>query len=148
MARVDHGRYDVDPIRLLEPLPPTVELFATAGTTGAAGRGERLPLEGFSLWLRDLERRSVVYANLLVPGDPEATWQHQRRLETWGLCPISAVEVGQDHRLLGRYLEAGYRHIALSPPPGPRRQLANRGFAHLAALADLPSWPDGGRGTT
>jgi hypothetical protein len=67
------------------------------------------------------ERRSVVYANLLVPGDPEATWQHQRRLETWGLCPIPVVEVGQDHRLLGRYLEAGYRHIALSPPPGPRR---------------------------
>jgi hypothetical protein len=49
-----HGRYDVDPIRLLEPLPPTVELFATAGTTGAAGRGERLPLEGYGLWLRGL----------------------------------------------------------------------------------------------
>ena len=73
------------PIRLLEPLPPTLELFAPAGTTGAAGRGERLPPEGYGLWLRDLERRSVVYANLLVPGDPEATWQHQRRLETWGL---------------------------------------------------------------
>jgi hypothetical protein len=117
-----HGDHDVDPIRLLEPLPPTVELFATADTTGAAGRGERLPLDGYALWLRDLERRSVVYANLLVPGDPEATCQHQRRLETWGLCPIPVVEVTQDHRLLGRYLEAGYRHIALSPPPGPRRR--------------------------
>jgi hypothetical protein len=73
------------------------------------------------LWLRDLERRSVVYANLLVPGDPEATWQHQRRLETWGLCPVPVVEVAQDHRVLGRYLEAGYRYIALSAPPGHAR---------------------------
>ena len=32
-----HGRCDVDPIRLLEPLPPTVELFATAGTTERPG---------------------------------------------------------------------------------------------------------------
>lgn len=63
----------------------------------------------------------MVYANLPVPGDPEATWQHQRRLETRGLCPIPVVEVAQDHRVLGRYLEAGYHHIALSPPPGPRR---------------------------
>jgi hypothetical protein len=108
-------------MRLLESLPPTVELFATAGTAAAAGRGERLPLDGYGLWLRDLERRSVVYANLPVPGDPEATWQHQRRLETWGLCPIPVVEVAQDHWVLGRYLEAGYHHIALSPPPGPRR---------------------------
>jgi hypothetical protein len=97
-----HGRYDVNPIRLLEPLPPTVELFATAGTTGAAGRGERLPLDGYGLWLREFERRSVVYANRRGPGDPEATWQHQRRLETWGLCPIPVVEVAQDHRVLGR----------------------------------------------
>jgi hypothetical protein len=116
-----HGRYDVDPIRLLGSLPPTVELLATAGTTAAAGRGERLGLDGYGLWLRELERRSVVYANLLVPGDPEATWQHQRRLETRGLCPIPVVEVAQNHQVLGRYLEAGYRHIALSPPPGPRR---------------------------
>ena len=115
-----HGCYDLDPLRLLEPLPPTVELFATAGTTGAAGRGERLPLDGYGLWLRDLEHRSVSYTNLLVPSDPEATWQHQHRLETWGLCPIPVVEVAQDHRVLGRYLEAGYRHIALSRPPDPR----------------------------
>jgi hypothetical protein len=116
-----HGCYYVDPLRLLEPLPPTLELFATAGTTGAAGRGERLPLDGYGLWLRDLERRSVSYTNLLVPSDPEATWQHQHRLETWGLCPIPVVEVAQDHREPGRYLEAGYRHIALSRPPDPRR---------------------------
>jgi hypothetical protein len=115
-----HGRYDVDPLRLLEPFPPTLELFAAAGTTGAAGRGQRLPLDGYGLWLRELERRSVVYANLLVPGDPEATWQHQQRLETWGLCPIPVVEVAPDHQVLGRYLEAGYRYIALSRPPDPR----------------------------
>jgi hypothetical protein len=54
----------------------------------------------------------VVYANLLVPGDPEATWQHQRRLEAWGLCPIPVVEVAHDHRGLARYLEAGCHHIA------------------------------------
>jgi hypothetical protein len=143
-----HGRYDVDPIRLLEPLPPTVEQFATAGTTGAAGRGERLPLEGLACGCATSSAAPWSMPTCWCPGDPEATWQHQRRLETWGLCPIPVVEVGQDHRLLGRYLEAGYRHIALSPPPGPRRQLANRGFAHLAALADLPTWPDGGRGTT
>ena len=62
----------------------------------------------------------MVYANLLVPGDPEATWQHQRRLEAWGLCPIPVVEVAHDHRELARYLEAGYHHIALSRPPDPR----------------------------
>jgi hypothetical protein len=46
--------------------------------------------------------------------------------------------------------------IAGSDRAGPRLyleslgglQLAHRGFAHLAALADLPTWPDGGRGTT
>jgi hypothetical protein len=149
-----HGHHDVDPSRLLEPLPSTLELFAAAGTTGAAGRGERLPLDGYGLWVRDLERWSVVYANLLVPGDPEATWQHQRRLETWGLCPIPVVEVAQDHRVLGRYLEAGYRYIALSPPPGPRRprwQLdtalpwLRRGFQMAGPgvgfhLLEAPSW--------
>jgi hypothetical protein len=89
---------------------------AGEGAAGVAFEVE-LSFEGVEDGLDDLAQW---YANLLVPGDPEATWQHQRCLEAWGLCPIPVVEVIQDHRLLDRYLEAGYRHIALSPPPGPR----------------------------
>lgn len=113
------GHSDSDPTAPLDGLPATLELFATAAIAQASGRGERLPLDGYARWLGYLQRRPVVYTNLLVPGDPEATWQHQQRLEAHGLQPIPVLEVGQDPGVLLRYLDAGHHYLALSPPVRP-----------------------------
>jgi hypothetical protein len=52
------------------------------------------------------------YANVDVIGDPERSYQVQKRLEKKGLKPIPAVHFGSSSKWLRRYIDEGYDYIA------------------------------------
>jgi hypothetical protein len=104
----------------LEDLPARVEVFAAAGVAAADRHGSRVPLDGYAAWLQRHQDRLTAYANLDVADDPDATWEHQQALEAVGLHPLPVVHLGEDHQVLRRYLDAGYRYVGLGTSSGVR----------------------------
>lgn len=105
------------------------EVFADSGAFSALTQGAPIDLHQYARWLQANERHFAVYANLDVIGDGEAaaegTWQNQRVLEDeYGLRPLPVFHAGEPWSALERYLEAGYRYIALGGLVGrPRNSI-------------------------
>jgi hypothetical protein len=96
---------DVDPDRM--------RIFADSGGFSAFTTGEAIDRAGYAQWLKRWGHRIEVAANLDDLHDPAVTWDNQRYLEDQGLEVIPVFHMGSDFAWLERYLEAGYRYLAL-----------------------------------
>lgn len=57
--------------------------------------------------------KDIVYANLDIINNAEATWENQQYLEAEGLRPIPVFHFGCDLKWLRMYLDKGYEYIAM-----------------------------------
>lgn len=94
------------------------EVFADSGAFSAMTQGAPIDLDSYAKWLQANDEHFAVYANLDVIGDgdtsAEGTWVNQRRLEQdYGLQPLPVFHASEPWSALDRYLEHGYRYIAL-----------------------------------
>lgn len=90
-----------------------VPVFADSGAFSAWRSGTDSDASDYALWLDRWHGQFVAYANLDVIGDPDATWENQRRLETVGFKPLPVFHTGASFDWLARYLDLGYEYIAL-----------------------------------
>ena len=86
--------------------------FADSGAFSAFAAGATIDLDAYAAWLKQHGERFAVYANLDVIGNPQATWDNQRRLEDRGLTPLPVFHTGESFDWLERYCET-YPYIAL-----------------------------------
>jgi hypothetical protein len=78
-----------------------------------------------------------VYSNLDVIGNPKATWENQQRLEQdYGLHPLPVFHFGSEWEWLDKYLDAGYRYIALGGLVTPNRGEALRWLIKAFRIAE------------
>lgn len=92
---------------------PYPDTFADSGAFSAKTKGTPINLDAYTTWLHVHRDLLSVYANLDVIGDADATWRNQQRLEAAGLAPLPVFHAGEDWSWLHRYLDNGYRYIAL-----------------------------------
>lgn len=102
------------------------EVFADSGAFSAMTQGAPIDLDRYAAWLLANQQHFAVYANLDVIGDgdvsAEGTWVNQRRLEDeYGLQPLPVFHASEPWSVLDRYLEHGYRYIALGGLVGRAR---------------------------
>lgn len=114
-------------------------LFGDSGAHSARTLGLHLDIDLLAGWVRQWAHLMSVYANLDVIGAPQATWDNQKRMEAMGLYPLPVYHTGEPLSVLDRYLEDGYRYIALgkllgNPKPAVLSWLA-RVFKHVDGQA-------------
>lgn len=97
---------------LLDVLGPDTMLFGDSGAFSAATQGADVNLDDYAAWLHRWRDRFIVYSNLDVIGDDEASRRNQRELERRGLHPLPVFHAGSDFRTLESYCEE-YPYIAL-----------------------------------
>jgi hypothetical protein len=90
-----------------------MRIFADSGGFSAFTTGEEISVAAYAQWLKRWGHQIEVAANLDDLHDPHKTWANQRYLEDQGLNPIPVFHMGSDFSWLERYLEAGYRYLAL-----------------------------------
>lgn len=64
-------------------------------------------------FLKENSTKIKIYANLDIINNPEATWENQLYFENKGLSPIPVFHFGSDFKWLEKYLEKGYKYIAI-----------------------------------
>lgn len=69
--------------------------------------------ENYIHFLKSNSSKIMVYANLDIINNPEATWENQKYMERKGLNPIPVFHFGSDVKWLERYLREGYKYIAM-----------------------------------
>lgn len=110
---------DVDEIlTTMFPDDPIPEVFADSGAFSALTQGAPIDVHEYGRWAVQYKDWFRVIANLDTIGDgqesAEGTWANQRILEdTYGLAVLPVFHAGEPWSALERYLEHGYRYIAL-----------------------------------
>lgn len=91
--------------------PP--DIFLDSGAFSALTLGKRIALNDYAAWVKRWEPFAGRYSNLDVIGDAEATYANQQRLLDKGLHPTPTFHVNEPWSWLERYLDEGYKIIAL-----------------------------------
>jgi hypothetical protein len=97
---------------MLERSNQEVDIFIDSGAFSAMTLGAHIDLNEYAAWLTYWSKLITTYANLDVIGDPDATLDNQRTLESKGLTPIPVFHTGTPWSYLDYYLES-YPYIAL-----------------------------------
>lgn len=87
-------------------------IFLDSGAFSAFRSDAYIDLDGYIAFLRDAAGAYDAYAGLDVIGDPKATYQNQRRMESHGLTPVPTFHVGEKFKWLERYLSRN-QYVAL-----------------------------------
>ncbi len=103
---------DLDRLFAKHFTPPYPEVFADSGAFSAMTQGVAISIDEYAAWVERWRHLFVVYSNLDVIRNPQATWDNQMVLERRGLNPLPVFHVAEDWDWLERYLER-YRYIAL-----------------------------------
>lgn len=69
--------------------------------------------ENYVKYIKEHEHELDVYANLDVINNAEATYANQKWMEEQGLHPLPVWHFGTDESYLVRYLEEGYKYLAI-----------------------------------
>lgn len=96
----------------LKNLENGVNLFLDSGAFSAFTKGVTIDIEEYARYIKEIEPFLEVYANLDVIGDPQATWDNQKKMEQMGLAPLPCFHYGEDEKWLLRYLDK-YEYVAL-----------------------------------
>ncbi|SRR5258708_542208 len=86
--------------------------FLDSGAFSAYFQKKPIDIEHYASFLKENKDVLEVYANLDVIGDPKATEQNQRFLESKGLNPLPTFHYGSDIKFLKKILKE-YRYFAL-----------------------------------
>lgn len=89
------------------------EIFLDSGAYSAFSRGISINIDDYISFIKKYEDKLTVYANLDVIGDPEATYENQKYMESKGLMPLPCFHYGESIKWLKRYLEDGHDYLAL-----------------------------------
>ena len=121
---------DLDEMASRFRVPPRI--FADSGAFSAFTQGAEIDVEEYAAWITRWRHRLEVVANLDDLHDPRKTWANQRRLEDLGIQAVPVFHMGSDFAWLKKYLDAGYRYLALGKMVGreltPRMRWAVRCF--------------------
>lgn len=89
------------------------EVFADSGAFSVKSIGATVDIDNYADWLTQWGSHFSAYANLDVLQNPKKTYENQKYLEGRGLAPLPVFHAGSEFRHLQRYLDEGYRYIAL-----------------------------------
>lgn len=88
-------------------------IFLDSGAFSALTQKTQVNIHEYISFIKDNEDVLEIYANLDVIGNPEATWENQRKMEGEGLKPLPIIHYGTDIVWLQRYIRKGYDYIGL-----------------------------------
>jgi len=85
-------------------------LFLDSGAFSAytQKKSDVLNIDEYIEYIKQNEKHITVYANLDVIGDPEATWENQRYMESKGLNPLPIFHMNDTFDYLERCLQYDY----------------------------------------
>lgn len=111
--------------RTLFPDGDYPDTFCDSGAFSAKTQGAAVDLDEYAAFVHRHASLFTTVANLDVIGNPEATYANQKRLEGLGLSPLPVFHAGEPFEWLHRYLDEGYKYIALGGLVGysPARQM-------------------------
>ena len=90
------------------------ELFIDSGAFSAWSKGITIDINEYIKFIKKYQKYLSYYANLDVIGNPEATWQNQKKMEVSGLTPMPCFHFGEDIKYLTKYyLTGNYEYLAL-----------------------------------
>lgn len=90
-----------------------VDLFLDSGAFSAFTQNIEIDIQAYIAFIKEHEEHLEVYANLDVIGSAEGTWRNQKIMERAGLKPLPCFHHGEDFKWLQKYLDEGYKYIAL-----------------------------------
>lgn len=104
-----------------------VSLFLDSGAFSAWNQGVEVNMDEYIAFIKKYEKYLTAYANLDVIGDPVATYENQKYMESKGVSPIPVFHTTkEDYSWLIKYLEEGYTYIALGGMAG--REITTSGL--------------------
>lgn len=120
-----------------------LKIFIDSGAFSALTKGVTINLKDYAAFLNKYKALIKVYANLDVIGDPEATYNNQKEMEKMGLNPVPCFHQGENiSKYLLRYLNEGYKYIALGGMVGTRKEnlmpWLNDCFKHICDSNGVP----------
>lgn len=89
-----------------------IDLFLDSGAFSAWTRGAKIDIQEYIAFIKKYQDSISLYANLDVIGNPEASWENQKIMESAGLKPLPCYHYGEDKKWLIKYLDH-YDYIAL-----------------------------------
>lgn len=92
---------------------PYPDVLADSGAFSAMTQGAMITVDEYADWVRQWRHLFTAYANLDVIKDAEATWRNHEAMKERGLKPVPCFHVLEDFDWLRRYVDDGYRYIAL-----------------------------------
>lgn len=90
----------------------TPHIFADSGAFSAYTQGTPIALDDYITWLHRWKEHFTVYCNLDVVGNPHATEENQKIMESNGLNPLPVFHTGSDFKHLYSLVDR-YPYIAL-----------------------------------
>lgn len=108
--------YKSEAIRILEghdESKKSPKLFLDSGAYSAMTQNKVITIEEYASFIKKNKSKLTAYANLDVIGDAKATWKNQKALERLDLNPVPVFHYGDDAKHLQKYLNKGYKYIAL-----------------------------------
>lgn len=109
-------KLDVD--RIMARFHRHPQVFADSGAWSAFSQGVTIEYDDFLSWCRRWGHHFTVISNLDDMHDPLQTWRNQQRLEADGVNAIPVFHLGEHFDWLRKYLDAGYRYLALGKMVG------------------------------
>ena len=97
------------------------DMFIDSGAFTVWKQGKTIDIKDYIEHLKEHENNINTYANLDVIGNPQGTYNNQKKMETVGLTPIPTFHLRSDFKWLKKYLDEGYEHIALGGTVGSYR---------------------------
>ncbi|MDH5664716.1 MAG: hypothetical protein OEY10_00260 [Nitrosopumilus sp.] len=86
--------------------------FLDSGTYTARKTGLKVNLPDYANFIKD--NNIQLYANIDDPANnPDITYQNQIELERLGIYPIPVFHAGCDFKWLDKYIETGYKYLAV-----------------------------------
>lgn len=121
---------------LVARFPVRPRVFGDSGAWSAYTQQVDLSYEDYTAWCRRWSDVLEVYSNLDDLRDPKLTYRNQLRMEQDGLLPIPVVHMGEPLSWLTKYLEDGYRYIALGRMVGRGTPAVMRWLIQCFKLAE------------
>jgi len=107
-----YGKYDLDEL-LCKHFSAPVDVFLDSGAFSAHTLGAEIKEPDYVAFIKRYQHRLGCYAVLDDTRSPENTWDAQRRMEDAGVNPLPVWHVREPLSWLERYLDAGYKRIAV-----------------------------------
>ena len=87
-------------------------LFLDSGAYSAFTKGIEIDLDDYCGFIEQNKDYLYLYANLDVIGDPNKTYENQKRMEAHGLQPLPTFHYGEDFKWLDKYCDS-YDYVGL-----------------------------------